>query len=293
MREVAFKQVDVFPQVAFGGNPVAVILDGSGLDGCAMQAIARWTNLSETTFVLPATTPAASYRVRIFTPRRELPFAGHPSVGTAHAVLEAGLAEAVDGALVQECAAGLLPVRVEEDAPQRRILVRAPAARLAPLPEPDAGLLLAALGADAGAAVTARPAAVDVGPVWLVLQLGDAARVRALEPDLAALAALSDATGAVGITVFGAEPDDAPDRYAVRSFCPADGIDEDPVCGSGNAAVGAWLHAAGAAGDGAWTSSQGRECGRDGRVAVRIDADDRVWIGGGATTRIEGRIALG
>ena len=125
----SFAQLDVFADRPGTGNPLAVVLDGQGLDTAAMQAFANWTNLSETTFVLPPSDPSASYRVRIFTPRQELPFAGHPSVGTAHAVLEAGLARAVDGRLVQECGAGLLPLQVQGEGSTRRIAVRAPRGR--------------------------------------------------------------------------------------------------------------------------------------------------------------------
>ena len=182
-----FAQVDVFGLRPFAGNPVAVVLDAEGLSTQDMQAMARWTNLSETTFVLPPSHAEASYRVRIFTPRQELPFAGHPSIGTAHAVLEAGLATPnAQGGLVQECAAGLLPLRIDMSGSQRQLFVRIPSARHQSL---DAALqqqLSTALGADITPAEC-----VNVGPTWIVAGLNSGAAVRALQPDLSVLAAQS------------------------------------------------------------------------------------------------------
>lgn len=288
MRCVAFKQVDVFSPANFGGNPVAVILDAEALSAEDMQRIARWTNLSETTFVLPPTTPEASYRVRIFTPRQELPFAGHPSLGTAHAVMEAGVATAREGRLLQECGAGLLPVRIEVEDEVRRLFVRAPDARFGNREDGLAQALGAALGAPVLASPTAR--AVNVGPTWIVAQLADGAAVRALAPDMDALVELSRTHDAVGVTVFGAEDGDA--RFAVRSFAPIDGIPEDPVCGSGNAAIGAFLREAGQLPGARWVVSQGRECNREGRVWTTVAGDGTVEVGGRTTTRIDGLIRL-
>ena len=288
MRCVAFKQVDVFSPANFGGNPVAVILDAEDLPAADMQRIARWTNLSETTFVLPPTQPQASYRVRIFTPRQELPFAGHPSLGTAHAAMEAGFASPRDGVLVQECGAGLLPVRIEDSDGVRRLFVRAPQAQLGPPGEALRSGLSRALGAEVAQQPAAR--AVSVGPTWIVAQLADGAAVRALQPDMGALVALSEAHAAVGVTVFGHEAGEA--TFAVRAFAPIDGIPEDPVCGSGNAAIGAFLHGAGAAPAPRWVVSQGRECGREGRVWVTVASDGSIEVGGRTTTRIDGVIRL-
>ncbi|WP_395794347.1 PhzF family phenazine biosynthesis protein [Aquimonas sp.] len=282
-------QVDVFGCRPFGGNPVAVIFvaDPQALDAVAMQRIAHWTNLSETTFVLPPSAPGASYRLRIFTPRQELPFAGHPSIGSAHAVLESGWAQAdADGRLLQECAAGLLPLRVEGEGESRRLFVRLPAPEQAPLSAEAQATLERALDAPITAA-----AAVNVGPVWIVAGLANGAAVRALQPDLSALAQLSLATGAVGISVYG--PDETGEAdLVVRSFVPADGIPEDPVCGSGNGAIGAYLQARDSLPGRRYVVSQGRECGHDGRVEVELDADDRLWIGGQARTCIRGEIEL-
>ena len=287
MTEVAFKQVDVFTAQPLRGNPVAVVLDAGGLDDAEMQHIATWTNLSETTFVLPPDTAGASYRVRIFTPGRELPFAGHPSIGTAHALLEAGLVMPdVDGCLVQECAAGLLPVRVGGAGESRRIHVRAPQARSLPLDPAWTALLDHALRATPRGSLA--PALYDNGPVWWLVELGSESALRAWRPDLAGIAALCRSSDAVGLAAF-ADARGADYGRVVRAFCPADGIPEDPVTGSANAAVGALLHDRGmlAPGD-RYVASQGREMARDGRVEVAIE-EDGVWIGGQAVTVIDGR----
>lgn len=286
----AFLQLDVFTDHPGGGNPLAVVLDARGMDTAAMQAFAHWTNLSETTFVLPATDASASYRVRIFTPRQELPFAGHPSVGTAHAVLEAGLAAPRDGALVQECGAGLLPMRVSGSGGERRIAVRAPRGRPRATGAGAPALLGAALAGVARGPLA--PALVDNGPAWWVVELADEAGLRAMTPRLAAIAALTEATGAVGLAVFARAPAGAGHGLAVRAFCPADGIPEDPVTGSANAAIAAWLHdndALGALGS-RYIASQGREVGRDGRIEVHLDAEGEAWIGGQVRTVISGTL---
>ena len=287
MPALRFKQVDVFTDRPFFGNPVAVLLDGDGLDAGAMQRIAAWTNLSETTFVLRPSAPAADYRVRIFTPRSELPFAGHPTIGTAHAVLEAGLVTEKPE-VRQECAAGLLRLAVEGSGRARRLAVEAPPASLAPLRAEAVAAVEKAIGATLAAGAPGQ--IVSIGPRWLTLRLADAAAVRALAPDLGEVSRLSRELGVTGITVFALEPSGGHD-VAVRSFAPAHGVPEDPVCGSGNAAVGAWLdHAGLRVGEGGrYVASQGRELGRDGRVSVRIDANARrVWIGGSAVTCVDG-----
>lgn len=290
MRRRDFLQLDVFADRPGTGNPLAVVLDARDLDTAAMQAFAHWTNLSETTFVLPPQDPSASYGVRIFTPRQELPFAGHPSVGTAHAVLEAGLAQAREGRLVQECAAGLLPLQVAGEGPARRIAVRAPRGQAVAPPVPHEAALDAALAGRVRGALV--PALIDNGPRWWVVELADEAQVRTMAPNLSAIAALTDATGAVGLAVFGRAAPGSKHGLAVRAFCPADGIPEDPVTGSANAAIAAWLHqnhALGALGAD-YLASQGREVGRDGRVHLRVDADGEAWVGGSTQTVIRGTV---
>jgi len=291
MKVCAYKQVDVFTSRRFFGNALAVILDADGLEGEQMQRVANWMNLSETAFVLAPTHAQASYRIRIFTPRSELPFAGHPSVGTAHALLETGMISAGPG-LVQECAAGLLPLRVLGDGADRRIFVRAPRARLLAaesVPAQDVAVALATQ-----LPVANQPRIVDNGTHWLVCDLGAAGAVRALDPDMRAVAALSARANVVGVTVFG-RAHDADHALAVRAFCPGDGIPEDPVTGSANAAIGAYLLATGQLdGIGAeFRVSQGREIGRDGTIDVRVDVNSGdVEIGGQSVTCIDGTFLL-
>lgn len=282
-----FLQLDVFADRPGAGNPLAVVLDASDLSGEHMQAFANWTNLSETVFLLPPSTPEASYRVRIFTPRQELPFAGHPSVGAAHAALASGLATAVDGQLVQECAAGLLPIHVTGPEAARSISVRAPRAQsLDTVPDPATWE-----AAMRGVALGSLPATIiNNGPRWWVIELADEAAVRGMAPDFAAISALTEATGAVGISVFAHS---AGDEYAlvVRAFCPADGIPEDPVTGSANAAIGAWLHQNQALPARRYVASQGREIARDGRVEVEVDDKGGIWIGGQTQTVVSGSLS--
>lgn len=278
MRPRRYLQLDVFADRPGAGNPLGVVLDAADLDTASMQAFAAWTRLSETIFFLPPTSAGADYRIRIFTPRQELPFAGHPSIGAAWAALETGLAPDT-GALVQECAAGLLPARVEGRGADRLLCLRAPDARPQPVPT-DAHELLARVLATLPQG--RLPAALwNNGPGWWLAELKDAAAVRALVPDLAAIAALSRATGAVGLAVFGMAGAATDHGLAVRAFCPADDVPEDPVTGSANAAIGAALHAAGRfPGQGRYVASQGRELGRDGRVVVERDEAGAIWIGG-------------
>jgi PhzF family phenazine biosynthesis protein len=286
-----YLQLDVFAEHPGAGNPLGVVFDAAALDSASMQAFAAWTNLSETIFLLPPTTPAADYRVRIFTPRQELPFAGHPSVGAAWAVLEGGVATARDGALVQECEAGLLPVIIERDARGLRVHVRAPRAREIPQASArHAGLIdIALMGLAPG---SLPPALWNNGPSWWLVELADGNAVRTMHPDLQAIADLTRASDAVGLAVYG-RANASDHQLVVRAYCPADNIPEDPVTGSANACVAAQLAAAGAlpVPGGAYIASQGRELGRDGVVHVRIDADGEAWIGGEVQCVIDGRVA--
>lgn len=287
-----FKQVDVFSSEPLRGNPVAVVLDADAIAPETMQRIATWTNLSETTFVLRPTHARASYRLRIFTPGGELPFAGHPTLGSLHAVLERGTIAAHDGRLVQECAAGLLPLTIIGDGSARRLTVQVPEPKVARGCADLADALADALGAPLDPRVA--PAAIDVGPVWLVALLPSHAATHAIAPDMAALDRLSRAHRLTGVTVFSLGERDEPSVY-VRSFAPAMGAPEDPVCGSGNASVGAFLAYTGLlarTGD-AYTARQGHEMGRDGWVAVDVRDDGRtVTIGGRAVTTVDGVLRL-
>ena len=279
MRGRKFSQVDVFTQVAFKGNPVAVVLDGEGLSDAEMQSFANWTNLSETTFVLPPSDPAADYRVRIFTPKAELPFAGHPTLGTAHAVMEAGIAATKQGKLVQECAVGLVELAVGDGA----LSFRLPRYSVADAPGGDEAI--AWIG---GAVLNGAPKAVDVGPVWLIVELAEIAALEVLNHDPARLTAYYEQHGLTGATLYAT----AGDRVVVRSFAPGDGIPEDPVCGSGNGAVAAYRLWAGqvASGD-SYRASQGRQLGRDGWIDIRIDGAD-IHVGGACVTCVTGQVQL-
>lgn len=285
MKQRAYLQLDVFARAPGCGNPLGVVLDAEDLDASSMQAIAAWLNLSETTFVLRPTQADADYRLRIFTPRQELPFAGHPSVGTAHAVLERGLVTPHAGRLVQECAAGLLPLRIDGDGGQRRLHVRAPRGVER---EGDAATVMSSLRGVARG--TLRSALIDNGPRWWCVELADEATVRTLSPDLAAMSTASVASGAVGVAVF-ARCRNQSYALVVRAFVPADGIPEDPVTGSANAAIAAWMHANDALPARSYLASQGREVGRDGIVECAVDAAGEVWIGGQTQTVVAGTLA--
>jgi len=284
-----FVQLDVFAAKPGDGNPLAVVLDATGLDDDAMQAIARWTRLPETTFVLPPTAPGASYRLRIFSPRREVPFAGHPSIGSAHAVLDAGLATARDGQLVQECAVGLLPIEVRGEGRDRRLAVRAPRARVLEIGQPDDPRLFAALeGFTAGAL---PPVLMDGGRRWWLAELSDEASVRRLVPRWEAVSALARDHEAMGLCVFarcrGRDYD-----LVVRALVGQPGQVEDAASGAANATLAAWLHERHALpkADGRYIVSQGREVGHDARLELRVDADGDVWSGGQVQTVVRGTL---
>jgi PhzF family phenazine biosynthesis protein len=274
---VKFKQVDVFTDKPFLGNPVAVVIGADGLDAQTMQRIACWTNLSETTFLLKSS--RADYRLRIFTPRQELPFAGHPTIGSAHAALESGLVPR-KSRLEQECGAGLIELSVEDDG---RIFLKGPPAKAERLEKQIPSIPLAPASA---------VMKVDVGPVWVVGEVSDAAALAALKPDMTALAEWSEALRVTGATVF-APSDDSLSRIHVRSFAPAHGIAEDPVCGSGNLGVGVFLRENELLeGFGkAYIARQGMQLGRDGRVSVRVHPN-YIEIGGHAVTCVEGVLNL-
>jgi len=277
-----FKQVDVFTKLPFRGNPVAVVLEGDGLATADMQRIAAWTNLSETTFVLPPTSPAADYRLRIFTPKAELPFAGHPTIGSAHAVIEAGIVSPKGGKFRQECGAGVLDLEVEG----RTIWLDAPPATDASVDAADVGLLEEILEAKSEGV----PRIVNVGPRWLIVDLGDDGKVAALAPDMAALAELSNRLSIGGVTVYGASTDGR-SAIHVRSFAPAHGIPEDPVCGSGNISVAAYIAMSGRMqGIGThYVARQGMQMGRDGEVFIRYSGK-QILLGGNAVTCVDGSL---
>lgn len=271
-----FAQVDVFTDAPYHGNPVAVVLDADGLSAEQMQRFAAWTNLSETTFVLRPTVAGADYRVRIFTPTRELPFAGHPTLGTCHAWLEHRPGQA-RGLLVQECAAGLISVRRN-----------AAGLAFAAPPRVRSGAVEEELIARiAGQLGIARAAILDAewcanGPQWIAVLLDSAEAVLALAPGLV--------DGDVG--VVGPHPPGAAAAFEVRAFYPQHGATaEDPVTGSLNAALAQWLLASGQA-TAPYVAAQGTALGRRGRVHVTQDEDATIWIGGGTVTCVKGEVVL-
>lgn len=285
-----YVQLDVFADRPGAGNPLAVVLDAAGLDDAAMQAIARWTRLPETTFVSAPTQAGASYAVRMFSPRREVPFAGHPSVGTAHVVLDAGLAAPVDGLLVQEGVAGLLPLRVEGAGAQRTIAVRTPRAQVVKVGDPagDDALRAAIAGLPAGAL---PPALVDGGRRWWLAEVRDEAALRAATPDWAAIGALANATDSMGVCAY-ARAQGQDHDLVVRAFVGAPAAFEDAASGAANATLAAWLASRDAlpGRDGRYVVSQGREVGYDARLQLRVDGAGDVWSGGHVRTVVTGRI---
>jgi PhzF family phenazine biosynthesis protein len=291
MPTLRFVQVDAFTARPFLGNPVAVVLGADGLSSEQMQRIAAWTNLSETTFVLEPTIAGPAYRLRIFTPGHELPFAGHPTIGSCHAVVEAGIATPAGGRLVQECGAGNLPLRIAVSAGERWIYVETPEALLVrELPE-LAPAISSALGCEIS---TPAPTAFSNGPSWLFVRFEKESQVASLRPNLSAVAELSLAHAISGIAAF-AFVDAGDFAIHIRCFAPAFGVPEDPVTGSANGALPAYLAHHGLLGrvGREYLATQATEMGRDGRVRVRVlDARGRSEIGGQAVTVIEGELRV-
>lgn len=285
-----YLQLDVFADRPGAGNPLAVVLDAEGLDDDAMQSIARWTRLPETTFVLPPRSADASYAIRIFSPRREVPFAGHPSVGTAHAVIDAGLATPRDGLLVQEGVAGLLPLRVEGHGKARTIAVRTPRARVMQVSDAaDPHLAGVLRGLPLGAL---PPALMDGGRRWWLVDIASEAALRAAVPDWTAIGSLAERTQSMGVCVF-ARSDDPVYYLAVRAWVGTPAQFEDAASGAANATLAAWLAARGAlpGEHGFYRVSQGREVGYDAIIQLQVDDQGEVWSGGRACTVISGQIA--
>ena len=307
MRQRPFKQVDVFTATPYLGNPLAVVLDGSGLSDDDMQRFAHWTNLSETTFLLPPTDSAADYRLRIFTPGGELPFAGHPTLGSCHSWLQAGGQPKSADFMVQECGVGLVKIRREADT-QRLAFAAPPLKRSAPSPVVLAKVA-AALGLKAPQILAAQ--LLDNGPVWLGLLLDSPQTVLQLTPNHLALEQLEVKVGVAAVY----PPEEAPPLIAranrearafdsglkhgitvapdleVRAFVAAIGINEDPVTGSLNASLAQWLIAERHLPE-RYLASQGACLGRSGQVYLERDAQGQVWVGGESVTCIDGQVTL-
>jgi PhzF family phenazine biosynthesis protein len=277
-----FRQVDVFTSVPYMGNPVAVVLDGTGLTTAQMQHFAHWTNLSETTFVLPPSAPGADYALRIFTPTLELPFAGHPTLGTCHAWLASGNTPARQDNIVQECAAGLINLRQTEDG---FAFAAPPLVRSGPVDEAEVQRLAEILRIDRSKIIDAAWA--DNGPGWVAVMLDSVETLLAVKP------AYSDydigLVAKVGAVAQRTEGDTA---IEVRAFFPKDGsVAEDPVTGSLNAALAQWLLGTGRL-QSPYIAAQGSVLGRAGRIHVNQDAEGTIWVGGGTVTCIDGRVEL-
>jgi PhzF family phenazine biosynthesis protein len=275
----AFKQVDVFTSVPYRGNPLAVVLDGQGLSTEEMQHFTNWTNLSEATFLLPPTQAGADYRVRIFCPGRELPFAGHPTLGSCHAWLQAG-GEPRGEHVVQECGVGLIKLKRDGE---RLAFAAPPLRKSGPLPAAD--LELIARGLRIARSDIVDHAWCDNGPNWRGVMLRSAAQVLDLQPDAAVLAGLE-----IGVVGAHGEGDDC--AFEVRAFFPGNnGLVEDPVTGSLNAALAQWLIGAGRAPE-RYVAAQGTALQRAGRVHVERDGAGQIWVGGASVTCVDGHVRL-
>jgi PhzF family phenazine biosynthesis protein len=300
---VRFKQVDVFTPTPFKGNPLAVVFDADALSDAQMQAIAHWTNLAETTFLLKPTDPAADYRVRIFTTQSELPFAGHPTLGTAHALLESGYQTKQSGKLVQQCGVGLVelqslaepdPTGGTDNKTPGGWAFAAPPARITALPQERYAALAAALCSDA-IDFSAPPCAVDNGAPWLVVRVNSARDCLALAPDAAALAALVQAMDTRGLAVYGPHEADGPATFEVRCLYVRgpSGVGEDPVTGSANAALAGLLSTQQLRPGAHYTARQGTVLGRAGNISVHYDdAAGKTWIGGQSVTVVDGTFRM-
>ena len=313
MKSRPFKQVDVFTATPYFGNPLAVVLDAGGLDDSALQNFARWTNLSETTFLLPPIDPSADYRVRIFTPGGELPFAGHPTLGSCHSWLEAGGQPRSKEVIVQECGVGLVSIRREPPGAGGQ----GPAGLAFAAPSLVRSVIDPARLAEVAAALELNPQQIlasqrlDNGPVWLALLLDSAETVLNLKPDHSALAKLDVKVGVAAIYSPAPTPVliaranrearafDSSSKVAssaaadleVRAFAAPIGVNEDPVTGSLNASLAQWLMATGHLPE-RYTASQGVCLGRTGQVALARDAQGQVWVGGESVTCIDGQVML-
>ncbi|MFC5435530.1 PhzF family phenazine biosynthesis protein [Rhodanobacter umsongensis] len=287
MAALRYLHLDVFAATPGGGNHLGVVIGANEWSAAAMQRFARWTALVETTFLLPPTDPQTSYRVRIFTPHKEIPFAGHPSIGSAHAALECGLTEPHGGLLWQECAAGLLPIRVEGGGIARELLLQSPGERVVATGDDAHPLLAATLnGIDRG---RLPPALVDGGRRWWLAEVADEANLRTWQPDHAAIGALARASDSMGLCVFARSNHDY--QLVVRAFPAGVGIVEDPASGAANGLIAAYIAHAEPHGAlaGGYQVSQGREIGHDARLIVRIDGRT-IWVGGRSHTVVDGTL---
>lgn len=285
-----FKQVDVFTKKPFKGNPVAVVMDAQQLSSKQMQAIARWTNLSETTFVLPAKNSAADYQVRIFTPESELPFAGHPTIGTAYALLESELITVNNGTIIQECGSGLINLIVSGSKTNEiMISFELPPPTITSLSKTAIEELENALRCRLNTQLT--PVIVDVGARWIVANIASVQELIDTEPDFSRLYNHNLGLNVTGVCLYGNYEIQERMNIEVRSFAPACGVNEDPVCGSGNGSVAAFMRHYNVTLplDRKVMSFQGKVLERDGRIQLSIE-NNRILVSGNAVTCISGEI---
>lgn len=284
--KIPFQQVDVFTKIPFKGNPVAVILDGNNLSTEEMQDIANWIHLSETTFVCYPTDPIADYRLRIFSPQNELPFAGHPTIGSAYAVLKHGLRPQNKDYLVQECTSGLIKIYRQS----KNLFLTLPKAQKTSLSAHKIKLISQALGINKNDIKLSK--IINVGAVWYTLQLKNAQQILNVKPNINQMTQVID-KGITGITIFGEYPRGSETNFEARSFAPNEGANEDPVCGSGNGCIAVLVKDNHLVDQEYYTVSQGTCLGRSGRVQVHIpNGNNPILIGGQAITCITGNISI-
>jgi PhzF family phenazine biosynthesis protein len=290
-RQVRFKQVDVFSAVPFKGNPLAVVFDADGLTDEQMQTIARWTNLSETTFICAPTEPGADYRVRIFTIAYELPFAGHPTLGTAHALLESGYRPRQPGRLVQQCGVGLVEIRLHDDG---SMAFAAPPARIEPLSNEDRRALATALGDDEIDFGDIEPCCLDNGTPWLAVGVDSPSTCLSIGFDPLKVSRIVQKVGMTGLAFYARHAPDGPATLEVRCIViDSDyAIYEDPVTGSANAGLASLFAARGRRPGARYTVRQGTAIGREGRVTVEYAENGGIWIGGRSTTIVDGTFRI-
>ena len=285
-RNVRFKQVDVFSGVPFKGNALAVVFEADGLTDDQMQRIARWTNLSETTFVCRPTNPAADYLVRIFTPAYELPFAGHPTLGTAHALLDGGYQARHEGRLVQQCGIGLVEIALHDDG---AMAFAAPPARIESLDADTTRMLKAALPSDDIDFDDIAPCLLDNGARWLAIGLKSPQACVSLSPDPGVAAKIVQKAGMTGLAFYAPHAPNGPATLEVRCLV-VEGertMYEDPVTGSANAGLASLFAARGRRPGERYTVRQGTAIGREGQVTVEYDTTGAIWIGGRCTTIVD------
>ena len=282
-----YKVIDVFSSTPLLGNPVAVILDSEGLTDDQMQMIARWTNLSETTFVLKAKSDKADYFLRIFTPENELQFAGHPTLGSAYAIIESGLYRPKNGVLVQECGVGLITINCDTSNEHMKLTLQMPESKQRVLSKEEITELNTILGQKV--LHVPAPSIIDVGIHWIVAQVESTNLLLDIKPDFARSAAFEKRLDATGITIYAVDENEV----EVRSFAPSTGSNEDPVCGSGNGSVAIFrLNAGQISNDSAYVARQGRKVHRDGYISINITSDGKILVGGECVTTVEGTLLV-